>query len=926
MTKLPVKVLLDENKKPFVPYMTTDTVFYGDTDKTVSETLDAAVKEVTDLSESVTELSKEVNAKIETVFTYKGNVANYNALQQIVNPSVGDVYNALDTDKNYAWNGSKWDDLGGIVDLSDYCTEDRMLYIIEEHSKILGDMLTNQMNNALLEYYTKDEVETLVDDALSNAEVSVDLSDYYTKEEVDVRIPNINTTALLKTAGHVDTVEELPSVSQPSGKFGEHPSVLAIDYTKTDVEFNIADLPNLTTMLGIETPYVFGFYVDRENYFFVSTDNPELIDGFSYSLDGNFNIYTNQGTSPDTNFKVYHACYNGMFNTMLPAGDPDGYALFLPDMGTAVADFNAGVEYAAMCIPPPPIMGDHTQGIAMTYLGGKGPFRIFGNLPNTIKYRPHLRYALKTVDGNGAPPISWEYLPEDATRDSLTLAFANNYTYTDGMEALRFDEQGNAYWITDADGAKENDVATVGDNNAIYVNEPGKGWTPWAKQKEDVVTLVEAPIIVEDVLTTQGITPVAFAKPRGHVATEDDLPSLGQASGEVKDTPATLNTDLTQIRPELARQTSNNYMLYFDLGVDSWSPADASTDAYLKLETAYPETITHVGFSPNGYAMVKIEATSSKPVTVSMRRVITSKVLAATSSGGTPSEYSSSVSLTGTYYIWSQLQVKGIYGNLSTVVKNMNHDTYAHTISQSNGSRSSVKGNYSNSVQLAFRDDKYVYNTDMQMLKFDEDYNAYWVTAEPQAAINDTFTVGDSNAIYVCEEGYRWRNWGKSSGGGYKLYSINLSKPATGGGSTDISGSGTTVINKIMEAAAEGKTPVIYSSNYSGLFFPLFSLDDVKTRTYFDFCGPTFAQYNSSNTGQVGMPYARFNVKTNDNGNLTYNANSIGAGQLQLLNTSYFLSLSNTKAFTPTDDYQPATKKYVDDAIAAALANLTSTE
>ena len=39
-----------------------------------------------------------------------------------------------------------------------------------------------------------------------------------------------------------------------------------------------------------------------------------------------------------------------------------------------------------------------------------------------------------------------------------------------------------------------------------------------------------------------------------------------------------------------------------------------------------------------------------------------------------------------------------------------------------------------------------------------------------------------------------------------------------------------------------------------------------------------------------------------------------------------FLSKTNTTAFTPTLDYHPATKKYVDDAIATALSNIPDAE
>ena len=33
------------------------------------------------------------------------------------NLEVGDVYNVTDTGKNYAWNGTTWDELGGDIDL-----------------------------------------------------------------------------------------------------------------------------------------------------------------------------------------------------------------------------------------------------------------------------------------------------------------------------------------------------------------------------------------------------------------------------------------------------------------------------------------------------------------------------------------------------------------------------------------------------------------------------------------------------------------------------------------------------------------------------------------------------------------------------------------------------------------------------------------
>lgn len=65
-----------------------------------------------------------VDSKLTAVYTYKGSVANDQALPA-QDQTVGDVYNVEDTGKNVAWDGEKWDELGATVDLSAYAkTED----------------------------------------------------------------------------------------------------------------------------------------------------------------------------------------------------------------------------------------------------------------------------------------------------------------------------------------------------------------------------------------------------------------------------------------------------------------------------------------------------------------------------------------------------------------------------------------------------------------------------------------------------------------------------------------------------------------------------------------------------------------------------------------------------------------------------------
>ena len=66
---------------------------------------------------------EEVDAKISSVYKYKGSVANYNSLPT-TDLVVGDVYNVEDTGDNYVWNGTIWDKLAGDIDLTPYLTKE----------------------------------------------------------------------------------------------------------------------------------------------------------------------------------------------------------------------------------------------------------------------------------------------------------------------------------------------------------------------------------------------------------------------------------------------------------------------------------------------------------------------------------------------------------------------------------------------------------------------------------------------------------------------------------------------------------------------------------------------------------------------------------------------------------------------------------
>lgn len=73
------------------------------------------------LQEAKADTQSQIKKALSSVMVYKGSVATKDNLPK-ENQKVGDYYNAIDTDVNYAWNGSTWDEVGATktVDLSGY--------------------------------------------------------------------------------------------------------------------------------------------------------------------------------------------------------------------------------------------------------------------------------------------------------------------------------------------------------------------------------------------------------------------------------------------------------------------------------------------------------------------------------------------------------------------------------------------------------------------------------------------------------------------------------------------------------------------------------------------------------------------------------------------------------------------------------------
>jgi hypothetical protein len=68
---------------------------------------------------------EEIDALLAGLVRYKGSVENRAALPQ-ENVVAGDMYNVVEDGKNYIWDGTKWDDTAGLIDLSGYVTHSQL--------------------------------------------------------------------------------------------------------------------------------------------------------------------------------------------------------------------------------------------------------------------------------------------------------------------------------------------------------------------------------------------------------------------------------------------------------------------------------------------------------------------------------------------------------------------------------------------------------------------------------------------------------------------------------------------------------------------------------------------------------------------------------------------------------------------------------
>lgn len=182
-TEIKASIATKANSADVYTKTAMDTELGKKADKTTVETLTTTVdgkanKATTISGYGITDAytKTEVDAKVSSVYKYKGSVADKSALPT-EGQVVGDVYNLEDTGMNVAWTGEGWDNLGSVIDLTPYLTK-------EDAGKTYAAKATTLEGYGIADAYTKLAVDTELDKKVDK-ETGKQLStnDYTTAEK-----------------------------------------------------------------------------------------------------------------------------------------------------------------------------------------------------------------------------------------------------------------------------------------------------------------------------------------------------------------------------------------------------------------------------------------------------------------------------------------------------------------------------------------------------------------------------------------------------------------------------------------------------------------------------------------------------------------------------------------------------------------------
>ena len=178
----------------------------------------------------------EVDVLAATAYKYKGSVSTIAALP--INPVIGDVYNVVgENNANYAWNGTSWDSLGPIIDLTGFATKDYVDSLLVGGSINLGN------------YYTKAEADEAIRAKYDPLNISIiNLTGRVDAHDTTIATMQTSINSVISAFDKVYSKSEVYTKTETDNLINSaHESFATKDYVDANINANVNILTNRIT-------------------------------------------------------------------------------------------------------------------------------------------------------------------------------------------------------------------------------------------------------------------------------------------------------------------------------------------------------------------------------------------------------------------------------------------------------------------------------------------------------------------------------------------------------------------------------------------------------------------------------------------------------------------------------------------------------
>ena len=206
---------------------------------------------------------EEANNLFGGAFHFRGEKESYAELEAIESKSIGDVYQV--NDKEYAWDGENWIELGFNIDLSEYAKKGES-YTKGEADNLLsnkaniGASYTKEEEDALLLTKASTAVTDNLNERLGTVENEIDviqenIGKVYTKEEVNNLLDN------KANSSELDNYAKSEDVNKTLEAYAKTENV----NTELDKKLNASELEGINNRIGAKLDAA-TYEVEKENF------------------------------------------------------------------------------------------------------------------------------------------------------------------------------------------------------------------------------------------------------------------------------------------------------------------------------------------------------------------------------------------------------------------------------------------------------------------------------------------------------------------------------------------------------------------------------------------------------------------------------------------------------------------------------------